>query len=118
MRVPQTVAPRLALIGDAAHGIHPLSGHGINLGFQDAKELAALLAVAQPWRDIGESVCCSATSVRVVKRRFDADGNRWFAPTVSRGAAGIASMRNLGLNLTNGLPVGKEYPGALRAWCL
>ena len=54
MRVPQTVAPRLALIGDAAHGIHPLSGHGINLGFQDAKELAALLSVAQPWRDIGE----------------------------------------------------------------
>jgi hypothetical protein len=54
MRVPQTVAPRLALVGDAAHGIHPLSGHGINLGFQDASELAALLAAAQPWQDIGD----------------------------------------------------------------
>ena len=54
MRVPQTVAPRLALVGDAAHGIHPLSGHGINLGFQDAKVLAALLAETQPRQDIGD----------------------------------------------------------------
>jgi 2-octaprenylphenol hydroxylase len=54
MRVPQTVAPRLALVGDAAHGIHPLSGHGINLGFQDAKVLAELLAARQSWHDIGD----------------------------------------------------------------
>ena len=55
IRVPQRVAPRLALVGDAAHGIHPLSGHGINLGFQDAAALANLLNAAQPWQDIGET---------------------------------------------------------------
>jgi len=54
MRVPRTVAPRLALVGDAAHGTHPLSGHGINLGYQDASELAHLLAASPPWQDIGD----------------------------------------------------------------
>lgn len=105
MRVPQTVAPRLALVGDAGHGIHPLSGHGINLGFQDAKELAARLAATQPWQDIGDE--------RLLKRYQRARKEETFLMQTTTDSLrrlfrettpGLGPLRNLGLNLTNGLP--------------
>ena len=109
IRVRQAVAPRLALIGDAAHGIHPLSGHGINLGFQDASELASLLASVKPWHDIGDLRLLQryqrARSEETALLQTTTDGlRRLFRAS----PPGLRGLRNLGLNLTDGLPFVKN----------
>jgi ubiquinone biosynthesis UbiH/UbiF/VisC/COQ6 family hydroxylase len=106
MRVPRCVASRLALVGDAAHGIHPLSGHGINLGYQDARVLAELLAATPEWQDIG--------SERLLQRyqrarREETILMQYTTHTLHQlfreKLPGLKPLRNIGMNLTNALPV-------------
>ena len=48
------VAPRLALVGDAAHGVHPIAGQGLNLGLRDVGALAqVVIEAARRGEDIG-----------------------------------------------------------------
>jgi 2-octaprenyl-6-methoxyphenol hydroxylase len=54
MQAQRYVKPRLALIGDAAHGCHPVGGQGLNLGIRDAAALAdVLLGAQQQGQDLG-----------------------------------------------------------------
>ena len=105
IRVPNPIASRVALIGDAAHGIHPLSGHGINLGFSDARELAAAIADCPAGGDVGHE--------RVLRRyrRRRAEEVRLFQETThglrqlfASEAPGLSLLRNLGLSVTDRLP--------------
>ena len=50
------IGPRMALVADAAHGIHPIAGQGLNLGFRDVDKIAELLTKAHKnGSDLGNS---------------------------------------------------------------
>jgi 2-polyprenylphenol 6-hydroxylase len=55
LKAQSLVAPRVVLLGDAAHAMHPLAGQGLNLGFGDLAALLNLLAQRMTGQDIGEA---------------------------------------------------------------
>jgi 2-octaprenyl-6-methoxyphenol hydroxylase len=62
-------APRLALVGDAAHAIHPLAGQGLNLGLKDAAALTEVVAEAMR---LGEDIGSESVLERYARwRRLD-----------------------------------------------
>jgi 2-octaprenylphenol hydroxylase len=105
MRVNETVGSRLALIGDAAHGIHPLSGHGINLGFQDAATLADILLGLPTFRDCGDlTVLKRYRRARAEEVAMLQGVTHGLHQLFGAKSAPLAWMRNAGLNMTGNLP--------------
>ena len=104
-RVAQFVRPRLALVGDAAHNVHPLAGQGVNLGFRDARELIAVLRDRGAQTDCGDYFLLRryerARREDVAALQFTTDGlHRLFAQE----NAWVARARNAGLAWVNALP--------------
>lgn len=109
MRAPSSIAQRLALIGDAAHTIHPLSGHGINLGFQDACALAAVLERKPEHIDCGDNGLLRryerARKEEVIALQATTHGlHKLFSPPWRP----LSRLRNAGLDATNALPLIKD----------
>ena len=105
LRSQSTVKPRVALMGDAAHVIHPLAGQGLNLGLQDAQTLVQVLAS----KAIPEGLGDIAVLRRYERARAEAiaamhgvtDGlQRLFASE----SVTLAALRNGGLSMTDKMP--------------
>ncbi len=97
------VAPGLALIGDAAHTIHPLAGQGVNLGFLDAAALAEVLLSAHA---AGESLASERVLRRYQRmRRSDnllmSAGMEGFRRLFADQPPLIRLVRSLGMNLAD-----------------
>jgi 2-octaprenyl-6-methoxyphenol hydroxylase len=109
LKLPTSVAHRLALVGDAAHGVHPLAGQGVNLGFGDAEALSTVLAERGPVRDPSAPILLERYARRraepVLAMQMVTDGLvRLFGPN----AAWAKSVRNLGLAAVDRLPLLKR----------
>ena len=93
------IAPGLVLIGDAAHGVHPLAGQGVNLGFLDAAVLVDVLVEA---RRAGRSLGGRSTLRRYERARKGPNmamlgAMDLFKRVFSNELAPLVALRNLGL---------------------
>ena len=111
MHAERFIAERFALVGDAAHGIHPIAGQGVNLGYRDVAVLSELL-VEQ--KKLGLDLGSSLMLERYQRwRKFDSVSmtastdllNRLF----SNDLPGFSLLRRTGLSAVNRMPGLKQF---------
>lgn len=105
------IKPRFALVGDAAHGIHPIAGQGLNMGFKDVAALSEVLIEA---RRLGQDIGAFDVLERYQRwRRFDTFQmgvvtdvlNRLFSNDIDI----IRAARDFGLGLVDRMPGLKSH---------
>lgn len=106
MHAEDFTAERFVLVGDAAHGIHPIAGQGVNLGYRDVAVLAQLL---EEQKSIGLDLGSQTLLARYQRwRKFDSVSmtastdilNRLF----SNDLPGMSRIRRAGLSAVNRMP--------------
>ena len=106
----QFIDERLALIGDAAHSVHPIAGQGLNAGFKD---IAVLAHIIQDAHNRGEDLGSLGVLKRYEEwRRFDsaqlAYSTDLFNKLFSNENEALRLARNIGLKLLDSIPVAKR----------
>ena len=102
--------PGWALLGDAAHVVHPLAGQGLNLGLADVVALTRVIAQREPWRELGDEKLLR----RYARERV---APTWAMTQVTDGllnlfaheAPALRELRNRGLTLVNRLTPLKRW---------
>ena len=102
--VSRLIASRVALIGDAAHVVHPLAGQGLNLGLQDVSVLLDAVRARESFRDIGDAAVLRryerSRAEAVGLMRFTTDG---LAQLFALDDPLARRLRNVGLAVVNRL---------------
>lgn len=104
-------APRLALIADAAHGVHPIAGQGLNLGLKDIAALAQVLADAHR---LGEDIGSPLVLDRYARwRRFDnvmlAAATDGFTRLFSNDNPAVRLARGVGMTVVNAIGPARRF---------
>ncbi len=105
IRAQSPIANRIALVGDAAHAVHPLAGHGMNLGFGDIDALVAALARRDHHADCGDARTLGRYArlrkEEVLLMQLATDGlHRLFSTDLPP----VRHLRNVGMGLVDKLP--------------
>jgi ubiquinone biosynthesis UbiH/UbiF/VisC/COQ6 family hydroxylase len=104
------VGPGVALVGDAAHRVHPLAGQGLNLGLADVEQLVEVVRGRESFRKVGD--------LRVLHRYRRARAESVLAMSVATDglqrlflsqAAPVVLARNVGMQVVDGLPGLKRF---------
>jgi 2-polyprenyl-6-methoxyphenol hydroxylase-like FAD-dependent oxidoreductase len=103
------IGDKIALVGDAAHRVHPLAGQGLNLGLGDAQALAQVLCDRESFRAVSDPVVLRRyrrlRAEHVWAMRLVTDGLHHLF--MQQGPA-MPWLRNAGMHLVNKLPFVKR----------